>query len=575
MALSKAQGTFDCPASIGNYSVTGLSFRPEAVIFLTVFGTILGGEGTFLNDVGAMDSSGNEFAIANYSQNTRSTFSNTSRYSTASKCFVSIENVGVLMDASFVSMNSDGFTINFGAVASGRKIAYIALAGADFYVGNYQVTNSVTTQSVTGVGFQPDALFHFTVASPSLDTVIDSSYMSIGLASGSSNQFTQGTFSGDNTATSITKRTQSNSDLIIIPASASTFVIQASLDSFDSDGFTIDITDAATNVTYAGFLAIGNVQAYVGNDSLRTTVGTKATTGVGFEPEVGFFTNSWQTTANSTIGDSNISNLGVAVSSSDQVAINTYDQNNVSTTNNNRYLNTGRVIVSYTGSIVYNVNLDSFDSDGFTLDVDVTGGSAHIFGYLMLSGKNTLLPINLTLKFDVHNSVSKEFISKFDIFNSVSKEAIFDFDVKNTVSQELISKFDVRAIAAKELIAKFDILSGATQVSKELVAKFDVHGTISKEMIARYDVHNIVSKEGIYKFDIHNSVEKELIAKFDIKDIASQELIAVYDMGGTVSKEFICVFDIKGSGGSGMLVVGGKKPRIRTSNGILRVGGRR
>src|SRR5678815_4287480 len=65
--------------------------------------------------------------------------------------------------ADFVSMDSDGFTINW-AGASQMKVQYLALGGTGLTNYKTGVASAKTTtgnQSYTGVGFQPTALLVF------------------------------------------------------------------------------------------------------------------------------------------------------------------------------------------------------------------------------------------------------------------------------------------------------------------------------------------------------------------------------------------------------------------------------
>jgi len=67
----------------------------------------------------------------------------------------------VLADASIVSLNSDGFTINWNTAGGSRLVTYLALGGSDLtnvHVGNKVLLGTNATESVSGLGFQPDGI---------------------------------------------------------------------------------------------------------------------------------------------------------------------------------------------------------------------------------------------------------------------------------------------------------------------------------------------------------------------------------------------------------------------------------
>jgi len=102
-------GSFTCPADTGNYSVTGLGFKPRYVDFM------IGMEATAYSITanGWMDYNGNQGAVSTSGINTGAEYCERS----ITRCLHVVDTVGsIFIYATFVSMNNDGFTINFGAV---------------------------------------------------------------------------------------------------------------------------------------------------------------------------------------------------------------------------------------------------------------------------------------------------------------------------------------------------------------------------------------------------------------------------------------------------------------------------
>ena len=113
-------GEWQPAAGTGNRSETGIGFRPKSVLFSMDTGP----NGTALRShTGLMDAAGN--------QNTQSVLAvgaDTNMYSNPAACISSVDTAAGATDlASFVSMDVDGFTVNFSA-SSGSDWYYIAEA---------------------------------------------------------------------------------------------------------------------------------------------------------------------------------------------------------------------------------------------------------------------------------------------------------------------------------------------------------------------------------------------------------------------------------------------------------------
>jgi hypothetical protein len=118
-----AIGSFSSPGSTGNYSVTGLSFRPR-LVRLSLNNTRSGSLGAYATSVcyGAMTSS-SQYAIEWYVSVLSRNFHFTDRVIHCSDADATDPKVR----AAYVSMNSDGFTINFTTATTGWTVLYEAL----------------------------------------------------------------------------------------------------------------------------------------------------------------------------------------------------------------------------------------------------------------------------------------------------------------------------------------------------------------------------------------------------------------------------------------------------------------
>jgi len=114
-------GSFTCPAATGNYSVTGVGFKPRYVEFMwtpTAYPT-----GIYLGS-GWVDYNGNQGTIGCGYETSSSAY--TSNRSDA--CIFNPNQSGVIiLKASYVSMDSDGFTIIFSNVDTYFKLYWKAV----------------------------------------------------------------------------------------------------------------------------------------------------------------------------------------------------------------------------------------------------------------------------------------------------------------------------------------------------------------------------------------------------------------------------------------------------------------
>lgn len=103
------------PSATGNKSITGLGFKPKKVRFVNTAGNSTSA-GAML--IGAMDEHGNQYVALT---------TQSSRYYDTSHCFGYISGASnVLAQAgSYVSMDSDGFTVNITA-QNGTPVYYEA-----------------------------------------------------------------------------------------------------------------------------------------------------------------------------------------------------------------------------------------------------------------------------------------------------------------------------------------------------------------------------------------------------------------------------------------------------------------
>ena len=114
-------GSFTCPAAGGNYSVIGLKFKPRYVDF---FISYQAGHATacYLG-VGWMDYNGNQGAASISSLDDTQVTEEAANFCIRMRNYLAVDDVRT----AFVSMDSDGFTINFGVTHIAYRVHWKAV----------------------------------------------------------------------------------------------------------------------------------------------------------------------------------------------------------------------------------------------------------------------------------------------------------------------------------------------------------------------------------------------------------------------------------------------------------------
>lgn len=137
-----------------------------------------------------------------------------------------------------------------------------------------------------------------------------------------------------------------------------------------------------------------DIRASVGTSTSPTSTGTKAVTGVGFQPKVVMpFANLQDAVGTAT---TILMNVGAATSPSVRACIAAYSQSGVTATNTRRRHDNAKLLsqVSATGTDFLVTDLASMDSDGFTYNYSVVDPLARILNHICLGGAD--LEVSLT-----------------------------------------------------------------------------------------------------------------------------------------------------------------------------------
>lgn len=283
MALEVAKGELNAPTATGNFSVTGLAFEPKAVLF---FATKQGALGFQAGESFAfgMAVAGTARCVCGASDDDVAT-TNTGRGIRTSAIAIFDDGTPTVgFEATLVSLNSDGFTLDATTAGAGKDyvIHYVALGGSDItdaFIG--QQSFSSGTVSITSPGFQPDFIFFLSDNGSSTGGATLS--FGVGAAASSSEQGSVYVRSRDAQAASAVAVHQSTSHAaVVIPSSTDTADPVLDLVSFDATGFTY--TSSTVSAQFA-YLCLKGGQYWVGSETQKTSTGVKSKTGLPFAPE--------------------------------------------------------------------------------------------------------------------------------------------------------------------------------------------------------------------------------------------------------------------------------------------------
>lgn len=258
---------FATPVTTGNEAYTGVGFQPDAIFFLNSVLTNEGDTGVAGGYIGYGATDGVNQAALGVSTLDNVAASLVNQLQLTSACIALPHNNGTLYQASIVSLDSDGFTVNYSVVnAAARRCFALCLKGGQYHVGSGDSQTTAGTQGYTGTGFTPVGALFFNAASAASASVLQDLHVNFGSSSGATqNTCSLGT-DEDAQDTSDCDRAMSITKCVKMIDHAQAVIAEADLDSFDSDGFTFDWTTADATARQFLYLAMGSEEAVVAVD---------------------------------------------------------------------------------------------------------------------------------------------------------------------------------------------------------------------------------------------------------------------------------------------------------------------
>ena len=254
-------GQFLGSASVGNQAVTGVGFQPDCVIFFTMADDNAPPSDR-VNTEGVMGfaTSSTARGVTQLWDRNGQTTSETSNYQRTVRCISAMTNAdAIFYEADFVSFDADGFTVNWITAGDGaRYIHYVAFKGGQYFAGSFNSQTATGNFSVTGTGFQPTGVIFMSMLNAAATTVQQGMQYSLGAASSSTARFATFGDSEDAVTTTDTDTAFSATRVYLNYDFAQTLEGDADFVSFDSDGFTLNQTDADPTGNQVLYLAFGN-----------------------------------------------------------------------------------------------------------------------------------------------------------------------------------------------------------------------------------------------------------------------------------------------------------------------------
>jgi hypothetical protein len=252
-------GSFNFPIGTGNASTSGVGLggKPECVLLLSQDSPLATAQAQGRLIFGAFNSKGQQATANIFNRDNQVGTSDVSSIERTDACmYQGFSVAGTERLVTFTSMDADGWTLNHNPVTgSANAVVYLAIKGGTSYIGADTQKTSAGNQSKTGFGFAPDGVLTVSVNKVATTTRDDTQLkFSIGAADGTNyaTTFAQGV---DSTTPSVEKNGGVSTVAIRMATQPSTVNAEATLVSFDSDGYTLNWTTA--DATAREFIVIG------------------------------------------------------------------------------------------------------------------------------------------------------------------------------------------------------------------------------------------------------------------------------------------------------------------------------
>jgi hypothetical protein len=232
------------------YAGAAFTTAPPSSTFNGIFG------------MGAMDKNGGQWAVqaTDWDADNPSLASRGQQTNAAIFMYADGSSAAVTKKASFVSMDSDGFTLNFTAANSNAGIVCsLALAGVRAAVGSFnKATGSApASQPITAAGFKPGAVLFSSYQMAAQTASISETGCSYGLGASDGTHQGSSAFTSANNVSPTTVDAIDKTSKALIKMNTPPIDAEADLTSLDATGFTLNWTTNDGVASQIGYWALG------------------------------------------------------------------------------------------------------------------------------------------------------------------------------------------------------------------------------------------------------------------------------------------------------------------------------
>lgn len=307
-------------------------------------------------------------------------------------------------------------------------------------------------------------------------------------------------------------------------ASAGSVTWAADFDSWITNGFQLDITDAASSANHSFiYLVIKGGKWDVGTDTVKTSTGTKTTNvsastfdilGLGLASIGSTTNNSANTEAKFSVGASDGTN---------EFWVSTHDTDNSSATVAvRRNSATSRVAGTITAnatasssSLDFDADFSSFGTDQFTLNYQAAGASAYTLGWWILAGATgtTTVTSTRTHKYNIIGKLTTTRTHKYNLQQTLTSTRTHKYNLLNAVSATRTHKYNLLELVSALRTHKYNLESKITATRTH---KFNLLELVTATRTHKYNLLEAVSTTRTHKYNIIALVQALRTHKYNI-----------------------------------------------------------
>lgn len=509
MALESKTNQATGSATAAALAVTGLGFQPKALLIWAGLQQSAGATADAQLSLGIASSTSAERSGGFNSVDNATSADLANVYNESNIIYLTQAGTTTLESAANLSaIGADGFTLSWSSVVTNLlKYNYLAFGGADItntVAGKFDGKTTTGTTAVTGLGFRPDVVIFFSPfrTTGGANVLRGRVVYSFGVADDTGGQWSVSVRSQNGTTSNTARSFSDSTCLQMIDPSSETIEEAISLVSMDSDGFTVN-TDVASGFSHhMNYLAIKGGRWKAGTATQKTTTGTKATTGVGFAPSGALFASVGATATSGAEAHSKLC-IGATTGASNNVAQWVGDRDNAADTVAATILKSDKCLVMATETVgdapseEAVAELDTFDSDGFTLDWTSADGTARIFGYLAWStdgvtahSKNLTDSVSAT---DINTSSEGSF---GEYGNTYFADAGLEGSFTNSLFTKLVGKARTETATMSEVLTRAitRTLTSAVTMTSTLLTAFNTAKALTDSSTVSDSVTKLTEK---------------------------------------------------------------------------------